>query len=352
MMMKHVFSFVLLGLGAAALGGCPIYSDDDRAQHRVCVGSDCYSCPDRYVSSDCRSYSCYDNSDCPTGYACGSDRRCHLTDGTTPTPPTGTTCTKPSDCPAGSNCGADNKCHAGACDTSGCPSGYVCKLDDGKVQCVAVSTGPSSTCKSDSDCPTPAGSKCLTGQCVAPANQCADSTQCAAGFQCVGGACTPSCSDTKPCPTGYTCDPKGVCTGNSNPCTSSSQCSGGTVCVQQHCVDPCGAGLTCPAGLKCVDGGCTPDQKPVFSCTANDGLQGECQAGSICLRHSCYIGCDQDAGPDACKNADTFNVCKSVTTTSGSFSVCGSSSNLGSDCDPTASKNCSSPLVCIDGYCK
>ena len=49
MMMKHVFSFVLLGLGAAALGGCPIYSDNERS-NRVCVGSDCYSCPDPYVS--------------------------------------------------------------------------------------------------------------------------------------------------------------------------------------------------------------------------------------------------------------------------------------------------------------
>ena len=98
-------------------------------------------------------------------------------------------------------------------------------------------------------------------------------------------------------------------------------------------------------------GGCTPDEKPVFTC-AKDGAQDACQAGSICLRHSCYIACDADAGADACKSADTFNVCKAVTTASGSHSVCGSATNLGSECDPTQNKACASPLVCIDGFCR
>lgn len=352
MMMKHVFSFVLLGLGAAALGGCPIYSDDDRA-HRVCVGSDCYSCPDPYVSSNCYDFSCYSDTDCPSGYACGSNHRCHVTDGLPPPPPTGTLCTKPSDCPAGSTCGADNKCHTGDCSSSGCPSNFVCKLTNGAPTCEPVGgDGGTSACKADGDCPVPAGSKCLSGSCVAPSDQCADATQCAPGSQCVQGACTPSCSANKPCPTGYACDDaKGVCTGTTGACTNSTQCQGGTVCVEEHCVTPCGAGLTCAAGLVCVDGGCTPDEKPVFTCTV-DGAQDKCQAGSLCLRHSCYISCDADAGPDACKNADQFNVCKSVTTSSGPHSVCGSDTNLGTDCDPTQGKNCASPLVCIDGFCR
>jgi hypothetical protein len=352
MMMKHVFSFVLLGLGAAALGGCPIYSDDDRS-HRVCVGSDCYSCPDPYVSNQCYGFSCYADNECPAGYACGSNHRCHLTDGLPPPPPTGTTCTKPSDCPAGSTCGADNYCHTGDCSSSGCPSNFVCKVTNGAATCEPVgNTGNTPACKADSDCATPAGSKCLSGTCVAPSDQCADATQCAAGSQCVQGACTPSCSATKPCPTGYACDDaKGVCTGTTGACTNSSQCTGGNVCVEEHCVAPCGAGATCPAGLVCVGGGCTPDEKPVFTCIT-DGAQDNCQSGSLCLRHSCYISCDADAGPDACKSADQFNVCKSVTTSSGPHSVCGSDTNLGTDCDPTQGKNCASPLVCIDGFCR
>ncbi len=349
MMMKHVFSFVLLGLGAAALGGCPIYSDEERS-NRVCVGSDCYSCPDPYVSDNCYGFSCYGDTDCPSGYSCASNHRCKLTDGIPPTP-TGTSCTKPSDCPTGSSCGADNKCHTGDCSTSGCPSTFVCKLENGAPVCKPVgNTGGTSTCSRDADCSTP-GAKCLSGSCVNPSDQCADATQCAPGSQCVAGECTPSCSASKPCPTGYSCDDaKGVCTGNPTACTSSSQCNGGNVCVQEHCVAPCGAGATCPSGLVCIDGGCTPDEKPVFTCVT-DGAKDKCQAGSLCLRHSCYISCDA-AVPDSCKSADQFNVCKSVTTSSGPHSVCGSTTNLGTDCDPTQAKNCASPLVCIDGFCR
>lgn len=343
MMMKRAVSFVLFGLGTAVLFGCPIYSGD--RDQRVCVGEGCYGCPDSYYSDRCSSWTCSTNLDCPSGYACSSDKRCALTASTTP-------CTKPTDCATG-NCGADNACHASDCSATGCPASFVCKLASGVASCVpadAIKDGGSTSCGSDADCPSPAGSKCLTGSCVAPENQCADATQCTGGSQCVQGACTPTCSKNSPCPTGYACDEaKGVCTGaNPSPCTSSAQCSSGAVCVQQHCVAACGTGETCSAGLKCVDGGCTPDQNPVFACTPESG----CQKGSICLRHSCYIACDADAGADACKNADKFNQCKSVTTSAGTYSVCGSTTNLGTECDPTQNKNCASPLVCIDGYCK
>ena len=350
-MMKRAVCLVLLGLGVAVLGGCPIYPDD--RDHRVCVGGDCYDCPDPYYSGACVSWVCNSELDCPSGYACTSDKRCKLTDGEPPGPGGGEACVKPSDCAPGSTCGADNKCHAGDCSTSGCPSSYVCKLSNGVPACVPVGNGGGvSSCKSDADCPSPAGSKCLSGSCVAPENQCADASQCPAGSQCVAGACTPSCDANKPCPTGYGCDTaKGVCTENPTACTSSTQCTGGKQCVEEHCVDPCGPGGTCAAGLVCIDGGCTPDEKPVFTCNT-EGVQDNCQAGSICLRHSCYIACDADGGADACKNADKFNVCKSVTTSTGTYSVCGSDANLGTECDPTQGKSCASPLVCIDGFCK
>ncbi|HEY8076749.1 MAG TPA: hypothetical protein VIF62_21635 [Labilithrix sp.] len=360
MMLKRAITFVFLATGVAVLGGCPIYSDD--RDNRVCQNDTdginrCYDCPDPYYSSSCFGWTCNANSDCPSGYYCTSDHQCALGDVTNPTPPSGgNLCTKPSDCPSGSSCGADNKCHAGDCSTSGCPSQFVCKISGGLAQCVAIGGGGdggvTSQCSSDTDCPTPAGSKCLSGQCVAPADQCADQTQCPSGDQCVQGACTPSCNGGTPCPTGFSCNPdQHVCTGNPTPCTTSASCSGGDVCVEQHCVAPCGAGFTCPSGEVCIDGGCIPDQKPQFTCTT-DGAMDACQAGSICLRHSCYIACDADAGADACKAADKFNVCKTVTTSSGDHTVCGSDTNLGTDCDPTVGKNCADPLVCIDGYCR
>jgi hypothetical protein len=102
----------------------------------------------------------------------------------------------------------------------------------------------------------------------------------------------------------------------------------------------------------CVDNGCIPDQKPVFLC-ATEGVQDACAQGSICLHHACYIACSADAGDGGgCQSADQFNVCKQVTTGSGTYSVCGSSANLGNQCDPTTGRACTSPAICIDGYCR
>jgi hypothetical protein len=121
-------------------------------------------------------------------------------------------------------------------------------------------------------------------------------------------------------------------------------------------VPPCGDGGTCSAaGFVCVEGGCIPNQLPTFVCGADgsigDGQAGDCAIGSICLHHSCFIACNPDAGATACAEAAMFNVCKSVTTSSGTYPVCGSSSNLGSQCDPTQNELCPSSGVCIDGYC-
>jgi hypothetical protein len=105
-----------------------------------------------------------------------------------------------------------------------------------------------------------------------------------------------------------------------------------------------------------VDNGCIPNQQPKFVCNV-DGQQDLCASGSICLHHNCYIACSADAGAadggsNGCQNADQFNICKSVTTSTGTYYVCGSNSNLGNECDPTQSENCASPEVCIDGYCR
>jgi hypothetical protein len=252
----------------------------------------------------------------------------------------------------------DDSSQPGDCTVNGCPSGYTCKLQGGNATCVAntgndAGPGPYSGCFSDNECTTGdaggAGYKCLNAQCTAPADQCADETQCGAGEQCVQGVCTPSCA-TSQCPTGYSCDTNKVCTGNPNACTvPGGACGNNGICIEGHCDAKCGPNNTCGTGEVCVNGGCMPNQKANFICTGADGTQSECATGSVCLRHNCYISCSGD--PNACATADQFNICKTVTTTSGSFNVCGSASNLGSDCDPTIGKNCAAAGVCIDGYC-
>jgi hypothetical protein len=130
-------------------------------------------------------------------------------------------------------------------------------------------------------------------------------------------------------------------------------CPSGTTCVDQHCVAPCDMNGMCPAGEVCVDNGCIPDQKPnAFVCTT-EGMQDACASGSICIHHSCYTTCDPTADANMCNTAE-LPECKSITTGSGTYNLCGSSSNFGSDCDPTVGKSCTNPLlpVCIDGYCR
>jgi hypothetical protein len=343
--MKRILTLALCILGAVALFGCPVYSDN--RDQRICTADGtCWDCPSGSLDSNCVPWQCNVDNDCPLGDFC-SQHAC-----------------VPGNTPPGGNC-----------PDVPCPSGFICKLSNGTPMCVAqgdagsndggtndaVADAPPDThppftgCQSDADCASlGAGEKCLDGVCTAPANQCSDGTQCQSGESCVGGVCTPSCTTNANCPSGYSCDTtKGVCTGNPTPCNEpdAGACPSGTTCVDQHCVPPCGDAGACPAGEVCVDYGCIPDQKPQFVCNM-EGVQDMCAVGSICLHHNCYIGCNMEAGATACQTADRFNVCKAVTTSTGTYDVCGSSSNLGNQCDPTQGQNCAPPSICIDGYCK
>jgi hypothetical protein len=375
-------AFAFLALGSVALAGCPIY-DDSGGDFRVCDGQTCYDCPSNYYSSACAPWGCYDDYDCPGSYACNQNGACVGSGGGT-LPDGGPLCLKPSDCAAGQTCGADNQCHTSTdCAQVGCPVNFACKLDEttGDVSCVPFpngapdgglpdssgpDTGPPDAgpgftgCQQDVECADAgAGARCLDGTCVAAADLCFDGTQCPAGDQCVQGACTPTCDGSHACQEGYTCDlAKGICQPGATGCENGvSPCASGKVCAQNACVDACDdvdGSFTCPSGYACIQGGCVIDQKPTFTCVT-EGVKDACAQGSICLHHSCYIGCDPDAGTDggSCQNADQFNVCKGVSTGGSTYDVCGSSANLGTECNPTSGQNCSTPGdVCIDGFCR
>jgi hypothetical protein len=193
------------------------------------------------------------------------------------------------------------------------------------------------------------------GLCTAPDSQCTDKTQCPSpnAQSCVNGKCITSCTSNAQCAEGYQCSTKlGICDIAATSCTVTNDCnSASLVCVSGACVPKCDTNSTCPNGLVCVSNGCVPDQSPKFVCTT-EGQQDTCASGSVCLHHHCYISCTTP--PDSCgANQPGLDVCKQVSTSSGATAhVCGSSTNLGSECGPTTGAKCTSTQVCFDGYCR
>ncbi len=313
------FAFVAAALAVAPLAGCPIYDSSEIPVDPAYRCNDVDCGPNGYC--DAYGYCASTNGSC-AGIYCGSGQECRIENGT-------------ARCTSSTDGGRPDSGKDGSTDT-----GPDAKPDSGF-----------SGCRSNSAC-VGDGAKCLNGSCTAPADQCSDATQCAAGSACVEGVCTPTCSANKACPTGYACDlDKGVCTNNPTVCgPTGATCSGGTTCAAEHCVTPCNADKTCAGDLVCVDGGCIPDQRPQFVCLV-EGVRDTCAQGSLCLRHSCYIACDPQVA-DSCKAADVFNQCKPVTASGKNYNVCGSSTNLGAECDASAGKSCNAGKVCIDGFCR
>lgn len=396
---------VLVGVtirALAFLAGCPIYSDS--GDYRVCGATTCYDCPDTTYSDACIAWQCGSSADCGAGYSCDPSTNTCFVDTTGEAAPdasasSGTRCATSAQCGEGAVCGYDSTCHYGDCGTYGCSPGNSCWLRGGAATCVSVDASTSAfdasasfdasfsdaigdaalvdanatdaadsgdagppvlvSCNEDSTCAA-TGGRCIDGQCMATAQLCADSTQCAPGANdsCVNGICVPLCSAGSPCPIGYGCDlTRGVCSLDPTACVTTPDCIGGTVCVEGHCAAPCApvdggdaGGSVCPGQEICVNGGCIPDQRATFACL-NDGYSGasanQCTNDQVCLHGDCYVSCSTDGGGCA-----AGQVCTEVTIMQGTFAVCGNGSNLGSDCDPQASKLCAPGGVCIDGHCK
>lgn len=349
--MRRFAPLLSLGLASVALAGCPIWSGD--------ANSDGYYT----TTSSTGSNTCFSADDCPSGQTCGVDHVCIPFESTggsgtggSGTGASGTGgaggasviwCGNPADCAATETCGPDGTCEPGGCDVVGCVFGYLC--DAGTNLCVPENPA---ACGADSDCAEFGTSfKCVSGVCTPPQDQCFDQTQCPSGDVCADGKCVPSCSGTDTCSGSYTCDSSlGLCTVPASACTITNDCGGpDAVCVDGACV-PRSDGPLCPDGFVWAENGCIPNQSAFFVCSI-DGMQDACAAGSICLHHSCYISCEPP-NQNACSALPSFDQCKSVTTPSGSHQVCGSASNLGDECDPTAGVECQAGLVCIDGYCQ
>jgi hypothetical protein len=369
-----LFGTLALGLAALGLGGCPLWSDDD---HDDGCWGDC--CNGECNVGGNNNGNCNNQGDCNSDEVCGSDNQCHVGDcqtwgctgdevcltdidgfsscvgpngsggdGAGGSGPEPIYCGNPDDCSLAEHCGPDDTCQPDDCSAEGCIFGFMCDVDQPIPTCVPENPA---ACGADLDCLDDGlGYLCVSGVCTPPADQCFDQTQCDSGSVCADGKCTPSCAGGESCNESYTCT-SGVdlCTTPATQCNITNDCGGPSlVCVDGACVPRADDGV-CPAGLVWVENGCIPNQSAFFVCTV-DGEQDVCASGSVCLHHSCYISCETP-NETACAGLPDFNECKTVTTTSGDHDVCGSDSNLGNECDPTAGLPCGPGEICVDGFC-
>jgi hypothetical protein len=377
--MKRLSLFAFLGLVAGVVAGCPVWTDDDDDHDWVCddEGRCC-----NLDSDDCDwngDLSCTTSNQCGTNETCGEDSRCHIGDCTIWGCSNGYSCVigddafasckvgnggsdggggsgggggttawcgNPSDCAAGQTCAPDGTCRDGDCNLNGCIFGYACDAVNG-----ACAANDPAACFLDTDCSSIGQSHaCVNGSCRAPEDQCFDQAQCRVGDKCAEGRCIRGCIDTNDCSEAYACDLEiDICSLPARACAITNDCgSASEVCVEGACVARAGADGSCQEGRVWVRNGCVPDQAPIVACEV-DGQQDACTAGSVCLHHACYISCDTP-NEAACGGLNPFNECKPFTTPSGAHQVCGSSQNLGGECDPNT--DCSPGRKCIDGFCR
>jgi hypothetical protein len=360
--------FLSLSLAALPLGflasisslGCPIYSDQAGCSdvdnpcptgQRCTYSGYCVAAPPYGTGGSVPSYTDASPDAATDGATPSKDAAKDVASEATAVGEDGAMpvyCASPNDCAANETCASDGTCHAGDCSVVPCINQFECAISMSGAACVH---GDSHACGADHQCLST--ERCVDGTCTALTDLCTDQTQCPGSKSCVEGKCMTACTADPQCPTGYKCRVAlGVCDVPAKTCQVTSDCgSKDSVCVDGACVARCGARGACGNGSgACVDNGCVPDEKPSHQCDGA-GTPSGCAAGQVCLHGHCYTSCDSP-NQAACGALTATPVCKAVKLGTTSYSVCGTTTTLGSECDPTAGLACTGAKTCIDGFCR
>jgi MYXO-CTERM domain-containing protein len=232
-------------------GGCS--RDSDCASDQICSGG---SCVPRPTTGNELGEGCTNDDECQSGLCLAGvcTQSCDWTD------PTGS-------CPSGFYCDADvsTSCDTGYC-LAGTPGeealGESCEEDTDCASLHCDGGSCSQACIPDGALGCPAGYACQVGtlpcrgscrRSGAPGDECEVNEDCTSGICASQGDrsfCTDLCSDTAPCPEGFSCTPVGgetsVCVpdfgGLGEACTSNEECLSG-ICASEgdrsYCTRTC-----------------------------------------------------------------------------------------------------------------
>ncbi len=402
--------------------GCLLNSDCEaplvcvfrRCSTQCVVDLDCTQEPrDRCQAAESSYSICIPDCDrqpCPTGFICGTDKRCRkecttsadclnrqvcisnqcvspldVVDGGAPVI---ARCELDSQCNAGEVCRRNGTCGPQCLATIDCATGQACV--SGRCNAVDAGTVVSTDagclynsncggtqvcrngvcgieCREPRDCAS--GLVCTNDRCVPStpndAGTCTFTSDCTSPLACLGGACRPECRLDVDCASGFQCTgTPASCqriggTSDGGACLYTSECRVGQRCANGSCVAECATQADCASGLACsASGRCVLPQSPdsgvrgcLYSsdCVANE----RCSPQGLCIPEC--VSTRDCALPQVCVSGG----CR-FPSNDGGVCVYNSQCPGGQRCAPTGqcvaecidSRDCVAPRVCLAGACQ
>ena len=261
-----------------------------------------------------------------------------------------------------------------ACDTgedSDCESGYSCGTDG-----ICGGNGAACSGNADSYCESPR--VCALGVCVQlqpNGSLCSEPEDCCCQGRCIEGTCSPPsqvdgpCQEPDDCVGAISCAQSGTCGGVGAGCNSSIVCSPSLFCHNGHCSWPLPDGAVCDndsdcSSGACIESKCLPPSNKGGKCDSEDNndCSGDVGCGSDNVCGSVYAPCNDNnalctenlvcAGGLCSEIVQNGGVCEQDSdcqSTNCEDGICAADTSIGDLCEN--SNQCLGDIQCFGGQC-